>query len=219
MQAQREEGAVINWLSPHAYLQDPLWWEIYESSFPEEERDQKHHFSRALKYNNVKMGACYFQGKMIGIVVVYFMESLPFAFLHYFSIHPDFRRLGLGSLFFQKIMQDVELMLKKNHAEHLGMIWEIEDYSYANDDVEKNLKLSRLGFYIRNDAKLLNIKFIQPAILNCIVPMLLMHHHSDPMLNISAFEYDIAKAIYLEKYHSVNEIPKKTLLKLLKKTL
>jgi GNAT superfamily N-acetyltransferase len=202
----------FEWLSAENFTNAHDWWDIYTQSFPPHERDTKQQLTLALHKHIAQIGCYRINHAMAAIVVLYKMHTPSFAFLHYFAVAKAWRNQNLGSKLFQQLLPEAEKFVLKTSKKSLGLIWEVEDPSEAENDLDKHIQTKRISFYHRQGGKLFNTKFIQPAIGNYPpVPLQLMSHSNNKKLA----EKDIASAIYFQKYQVINGIDTKQLTDLL----
>ena len=76
-----------------------------------------------------------------------FSENGRCCMLDYFAVEPQFRGQGFGSLYLQMIRKE---WLK--NKELRAMIIEIESPAMAEDDIEKEKRIKRRDFYLKNGA-------------------------------------------------------------------
>lgn len=68
--------------------------------------------------------------KVIGIACFYYMPGINVAYLEHIGIMPEFRKRGIGSFFFHKILS----FLEKNHPEIAGVLLEVRQTKEGLDD-------------------------------------------------------------------------------------
>jgi GNAT superfamily N-acetyltransferase len=208
----KEFKGQFDWLSPEELANAHDWWDIYIQSFPPHERDTKQQISLALQKNIAQVGCYRINHAIAAIVVLYRMHSPAFAFLHYFAVAKAWRNQSLGSKLFPLIMEEADKFVLKNNQQTLGLFWEVEDPEAAENDMDRHMQNKRISFYKKLGGKLFKTKFIQPPINNHdIVHLRLMSN----TIEKSVVEKEIAKAIYFQKYQTINGAETKALTGLL----
>jgi hypothetical protein len=204
----------FQWLNHHELQLDSTWWHIYETSFPNAEREPHDLIFAACEKNIIKTGRYVENNETVAISVIQPMHSLPFAFMNYFAIANLHRNRALGSRLFSQLTNAGENFVKEYSENYLGLIWEVENPDTEMNQTEKILKQRRVQFYKRRGALSFKKKFFQPPIGGYhALPMRLMYFATNP---IDYFlENEITKAVYFEKYHAVNHIKMEILLELL----
>ena len=207
----------FEWLKPEDFSEDSAWWSIYQQSFPPKELDDKNQLLDALQHRIVKIGCHRRQDETLAIAVVYPLQAIPCAFLHYFAVAKNFRCQGLGGKLFKGLVHSVPAILSSQNNSHFGLVFEVEDPAAATSLDAKTICEQRIQFYKRHGAHLFKHSFIQPAINGThTVMMRLMYCAPQSNANIHASEKSIAEAIYIEKYQRVNAIPKEIISSLLR---
>ncbi|OGT45736.1 MAG: hypothetical protein A3E83_04700 [Gammaproteobacteria bacterium RIFCSPHIGHO2_12_FULL_41_20] len=206
----------FTWVSLHEWEKDSHWWSIYVKSFPERERDTKNQLTRALKNQWASVGRFRCAGQTIAIAVVYPLKTLPITFLHYFAVAPLLRGQNLGSTLLRSLIVDAHEFNYQHHRESMGLVFEVEDPHYATNEHDRTVRNQRIQFYEKNKAQLLKNTFIQPPInareekiteKNGSLHMRLMYASLQEEMLLFKQEEALARAIYFEKYHVVNDIP------------
>jgi GNAT superfamily N-acetyltransferase len=167
-------------------------FEIYEASFPIEERDPVERIAHAMRRKQEKNRhsehishflAAVDAGRAIGLVMYSYYKKERLGFLFYMATDLDLRGQGLGSWMFKKTMQRLEEDAHFLAGEPpLGMFWEVERPLDAADEAERILRERRIRFYQRNGAVLMDwIDFTAPPLDEDLppVPYYLMFRSSD----------------------------------------
>lgn len=167
-------------------------FEIYEASFPLEERDPVERIANAMRRKqemNRDPGhishflAAVDTGRVIGLVMYSYYKKERLGFLFYMAIHLDLRGQGLGSWMFQQTLHRLEKDADALAGEPpIGMFWEVERPHDATNEAERILRERRIRFYQRNGAVLMDwIDFTAPPLGEDLppVPYYLMFRSSD----------------------------------------
>eukprot|EP01012_Entosiphon_sulcatum_P008223 TRINITY_DN1438_c0_g1_i1.p1 TRINITY_DN1438_c0_g1~~TRINITY_DN1438_c0_g1_i1.p1 ORF type:complete len:441 (-),score=60.25 TRINITY_DN1438_c0_g1_i1:570-1892(-) len=188
---------------------DKLWWEIYEKSFPEVEREPP----EGILLESERFGRVYrirLNGNTAGLAVVHFLQEVPCGYLLYLGVTPSFRSLSLGSKLFSFVFDDVETAYQSAGKECLGLVWEVDPPWNADDVEERETRERRVRFYERLGAADFGGSYLQPPLRGgSPVPMTLMFR---PCGQINAFPEPpqllaIIRAMYWESFHGVNGVP------------
>jgi GNAT superfamily N-acetyltransferase len=162
-------------------------FEIYETSFPIEERDPVERIADAMrriqKKNIAHFLAAVDAGRVIGLVMYSYYKKERLGFLFYMATDLDLRGRGLGSWMFKQTIRRLEEDAHFLVGEPpLGMFWEVERPLDAADEAERILRERRIRFYQRNGAVLMDwIDFTAPPLGEDLppVPYYLMFRSSD----------------------------------------
>jgi GNAT superfamily N-acetyltransferase len=121
--------------------------EIYEASFPADERDDT-----AVLVARILDGErdCYLatgDDQLLGFAVVLPLEGYPVAFLEYLAVASAARNGGIGSHILKRMRRDLA-------ATSDGTLFEVDPPQDADDGGERDLRERRIAFYQRNGAAL-----------------------------------------------------------------
>ena len=132
---------------------------IYEDSFPLEERVPSQNLLKAIhkpdpRGSHLLHYQAMLAGKsVLGIGFISYDKPCRLGFLEYLAVRSDIRSSGLGSRFYQDLVELVKkdgLSSKKGPA--LGLVLEVERPEEAQSEAERSLRTRRIGFYKRNGA-------------------------------------------------------------------
>lgn len=173
-------------------LEDELlydWLLLYETAFPAYERmligdilrivqAQRGPTAIAMKGTETAQALMLVsaQGKFQGLAMYRLIPRLDAAHGLYFAIQPELRNQGLGSAFYQEIVQRVWAM-------HRLLVYEVESPAEARDSEEARLCQQRIELYRRHGAQqLLGVSYQQTVGEHCSpIPMQLMVHLREPL--------------------------------------
>lgn len=146
-------------------------FDIYEYSFPKEQREPINHLrdelsASASKARSGKSGQYALGGLVDGELVVfsifYYDVAHKLSFLSYFAVSQDSKGQGYGSWMFQELLQYLKKTPFKNAK---GLCWEVERPQEANISEIRIIRKKRIAFYEKNGAILLSkIDYIAPPI-------------------------------------------------------
>lgn len=121
------------------------FWEIYESSFPEDERRDQLTQKKILSNKSYKLIPYYKDGHMIGFAALWELGDL--IFLEHLAIKEEFRGNGYGT----KILEDIK------HKHPNKVVLEVEP---PKDDIS----IKRIKFYKKAGFHLNNNHYMQPPL-------------------------------------------------------
>jgi GNAT superfamily N-acetyltransferase len=212
----------FTWVSQEEWLDDKQWWNIYLTSFPENERDTRYQINHALE-NNIAHVGCYKEShQTVAIALIYPLTSIPATYLHYLATDPSYRGKKLGSQLLQQLITESESINHRKHTQSLGLFWEVECPDNTTSEAEKTLRKNRIKFYEKNHAHLLKKTFTQPSVIPTnnlsegeTVVMRLMHatNNHQRIENEKFF----SEALYMEKYHRINQTPQQLIAEFLQR--
>ncbi|MGF3141238.1 GNAT family N-acetyltransferase [Facklamia sp. P13064] len=132
-------------------------WNIYESSFPEDEKRSLNLQLEILKNPNYQMKALEDDGRVVGFIS--FWDIGEYVFIEHFAIDDSFRGRNYGSKFLNTFLNEAD---KK-------IVLEVEK-------PEDNITKRRINFYQRLDFKLNAYDYTQPPLEEGknAIPLLLM---------------------------------------------
>lgn len=130
-------------------------WDIYNSSFPEDEKRNLNSQKKVLKNPRYKMKSLKDDGKVVGFITTWDMND--FLFVEHFAIDEKYRGRSYGKKFLKKLIDKTD----KN------IVLEVEK---PNTTQAKR----RINFYERLNFKLNNYDYKQPAYGKDKEPMPLM---------------------------------------------
>jgi len=117
-------------------------WEIYESSFPSDERRNLNQQTELLKNPLYKFFAAYDNGSIVGIIGTW--QIVDFVFIEHFAIKEGLRGTGLGTSLLNAFIPGKRVVLETERP--------------VNDTTRR-----RIGFYERLGFKLNTYNYTQPA--------------------------------------------------------
>jgi len=178
------------------------WLELYETAFPARERVLVAGLLMQIQEQSQESEGGAFFFAWIGAdeefkgMALYEVEGET-GLLWYLAIDPRWRGLGLGSYFYQALLQDMQ------NRDCRALLFEVEKPEEAEDPEQRLLAERRIRFYQRLGAHLLTgITYLQfvgshvPA-----TPMHLMVHPFEPLKAQQAF--NLAKACFGENLNQV----------------
>ncbi len=147
--------------------------ELYEASFPEDEREPTEKFvewikpvepsKRAETGTNYLLGA--FDDEVLqGFLFYSFYPEPCFAFFVYIAVRPDVRGLGIATIMFKEAERHCEGMAKSIGKQFLAVVGEVERIQDAVDDEDRERRELRLKLFDRLGLSVLSPGYTQPAL-------------------------------------------------------
>jgi ribosomal protein S18 acetylase RimI-like enzyme len=184
----------------------PDWLDLYETSFPPRERLLVSSFLRLLekkeqgKGENIVLSALLDeQGRMAAMAAYQIFVQPPTGYLWYIAVSPALRGNGLGTAYYQAIVEKVFQFTEV-------LLFEVEMPEHCTDAEMRRLAERRIVFYQRNGAALLTgIHYLQSVGSHVPpTPMHLMVHARRPIQAQEA--YEIARGIFGEAVSQVGPL-------------
>jgi len=198
---------------------------IYDQAFPIEVRESHNIFLNSLKYarnrrpNNFRFLIGFKGDQLVSFATGHYLAEVNSGFIVYIVTNPLLRSKGLGS----KTLVKIEELLNKDailagNRSLKAIILETEALVHTNKEKEDCIKRNR--FFERNNYKQFKgIDYLQPPLHfgDSNVPLNLFIKNQQ-RIEITELEIrEAIRAIYKEKYYSVNQIDKDVLNKCLEK--
>ncbi|HLF54158.1 MAG TPA: GNAT family N-acetyltransferase [Candidatus Nanoarchaeia archaeon] len=153
-------------------------WEIYESSFPSDERRDINQQTELLKNPLYKFFAAYDNGSIVGIIGTWQIDD--FVFIEHFAIKEGLRGAGLGTALLNAFIPTKKIVLETERP--------------VTDTAKR-----RIAFYERLGFRLNTYDYTQPAYSSDKkpVPMFLMSYPES--LSVSEFT-EIRRSLHTQVY-------------------
>lgn len=206
--------------SADALAADPAFWRIYDSSFPANEREPQSVILESLRLGTGPVVRARHGETTAGLVIAHLLREPPVIFVVYLAVDPEFRSHGIGPALFEKIWSVGNQRSSELGREAAGMVWEVDIPERAASEKELQRRRGRIAFFGRLGGHLLPVPYYQPPVDGIDpVPMHLMFRPAPGgTLPDSAGCAALIRAIYFEKYHRANGIPRALLQDLLRRT-
>jgi GNAT superfamily N-acetyltransferase len=216
-QAVTRSPVEVNTVGEDDLVRDRVWWEIYQDSFPANEREPAGVIFESLRR---RVGVAYrarSNGATIGIATTHLLMEPAAVFLVYLAADREHRGEGLGADLLELAWRDSTARLVDLGLRPQGMVWEVDPPGATGDPVQLTLRKRRIAFFQRHAGVPLSRPYFQPPLGGGDpVPMQLMFRPAENMpVPHDEMVRALVQAIYLEKYRAINNIPESTLTELL----
>lgn len=133
--------------------------EIYKrwihEHFPENEVKPLKHIYRMWEQDSYCAMGMYDGEELVGYAFFAMAPERNMLLLDYLAVIENYRNLGAGSAFLQKLRQS---FAEYSGISYKGILIETEDVEYAQDNAEREIRQKRDAFYERNGAIRTNVK-------------------------------------------------------------
>jgi hypothetical protein len=146
-----------------------------------------------------------------GLATTHLLTHPPAVFLIYLAAARGERSRGIGSELFRFSWDCGKSRLQAQGLRPLGLIWEIDPLRPDADDAAARQR--RVDFFRRQGGRVLEREYLQPPVNGITpVPMTLMFRPDDgEALPAEATVDELVRAIYFDKYGTVNGIDRSLL--------
>jgi ribosomal protein S18 acetylase RimI-like enzyme len=166
------------------------WLDLYETSFPPEEKVLVSSFLQLLKdkakgeYPDSHMQAVLDdEGRFVALLRFDLINDPGATYLWYIAVHPDARSGGIGSACFQEVVR------RATEAGLRAVVFEVEIPDHSADPERQDCARRRIEFYRRMDCLLLTgIHYMQRVTNQPAIPMYTMIRPIEPVTPQEAFE-------------------------------
>jgi hypothetical protein len=189
------EHTTFEALTPEMLEEDAAFWEIYDYSFPPEEREPREVIVRSLGVGGVAVRAVH-DGRTVGLATTQRLVGPDAVFLVYLGLDRAFRGSGLGAT-----LAEATYVLSATPTS-LGMVWEVDDPDMLVSPEELVVRQRRVRFFSRLGGRIMDTPYRQPPVDGVrSVQMRLMWRGAGDL------PAGVVTAIYFQKYGAVNGIP------------
>lgn len=204
---------ILDCPSAEELAEDQRWWAIYVDSFPPEEREPQSVILDSLRASVGFAFRARLRGRTVGIASTHLLLQPAAAFLVYLAIDEQQRSSGYGGSLLEYAWSASAKRSRERGYSPLGLIWEVDIPGAAATPAEKLLRQRRVAFFQRHGGILLPHIYRQPPVNGTeAVPMQLMFRPAPGVPPPGDQTIDaLIRAMYLEKYGTVNKLPRKTL--------
>jgi len=203
-----------------ALASDAEFWQLYDSAFPANEREPREVIQESVQRGVGVIVRARQNGHTVGLATGHLLREPPVVFVVYLAVVPELRSHRLGSTLFEKLWTEAAASYAARGDSAAGMVWEVDIPERARSAQEVEKSRRRIGFFTRLGGHLLPDTYFQPPVDGVTsVPMHLMYRPApDDRSPGRTASSALVHAMYFEKYHQANGIPKEVLNELLHKS-
>ncbi|HWR51806.1 MAG TPA: hypothetical protein VN428_11905, partial [Bryobacteraceae bacterium] len=176
---------------------DPEWWDIYEHSFPPEEREPPR-----VILDSVASGAgLAFRARRGGataaIATTHLLHRPPAVFLVYLAVESGRRNTGTGGKLLEYTWSASAEKLRERGIHPLGLVWEVDPPGSGAFPASDGLRQRRISFFETHGGILLCRPYLQPPVNGPeSVPMRLMFRPAGGSMPDAATIEGLVRGIY-----------------------
>jgi hypothetical protein len=192
-------------------LADKTWWQIYNDSFPSSEREPPDVILKSVLCGSGMAFRARHGGLTSGLATTHLLTNPAAVFLVYLAVSRKERNQGIGAELFRFAWQSGATRLRAQHLQPYGMIWEVDAPQLDND--ADSTRQRRISFFHRHGGRILDRPYLQPPVDGiAAVPMRLMFHPAEGKgIPTPDTVEALVRAIYFDKYGTINEIDRSIL--------
>jgi GNAT superfamily N-acetyltransferase len=168
-------------------------FEIYESSFPANERQSLDTINFRLRTGKEVLFAAKLQNEIVGIGFLFDLLGSDFLLLDYLAVKESHRGKQIGEALFSHLKRYAEL--RKKH-----LLMEVDDPEFGHDKIQTH---KRIAFYQKNGAMVLeDVKYILPALDGTVTTeqILMFVPYFSKRQFLAGEIKDLVKLLYAELY-------------------
>jgi len=199
---------------------DSALWQLYDSAFPSTEREPRSVILDTLRRGDgiavrARQGA-----HTVGLALAHMLRHPPALFIVYLAVVPELRSRHIGAALFEELWTAGSKSYAARGTPAEGMVWEVDVPERASSEQGLEQSRRRIAFFRRLGGAVLPGSYVQPPVDGVVsVPMHLMFRPArGKPLPDDAARSALVRALYFEKYHGANGIPKAVLQDLLGQT-
>ena len=210
----------IDSCSADALAADDGFWQLYDSSFPSGEREPRNVIVDSVRKGIALAVRARIEDRTVGLTTANLLREPPVLLMVYLAVSREFRSRHIGTTLFEAVWGTGKERYSEWGLIPKGMTWEVEIPERASADQEFEERLRRIEFFARLGAHVLPRPYVQPPVDGIAsVPMHLMFWPTSGKSQSDSSELSaLIRAIYFEKYHAANGIPRGVLEDLLRKS-
>jgi hypothetical protein len=199
--------------SVDALAADVEFWQLYESAFPSCEREPRSVILDSLRKGLGFVLRANAGGRTVGLACVHLLRERPVPFLVYLAVAVEVRSRHIGAALFQDVWARAQDRYSEWGLSPKGIVWEVDIPERASSEQELQQSRRRVAFFARLGGHIMPGHYVQPPVDGIApVPMHLMFWPAPglPLPDDSDLS-GLIRAIYFEKYHAANGIPRAVL--------
>ena len=203
--------SAVECITAEEFRADDTWWRIYEDSFPASEREPLEVILGSVLCGAGMVFRARDGGLTSGLVTIHLLTNPAAVFLVYLAVGRKERNQGIGAELFRFAWQAGATRLRAQHLEPSGMIWEV-DLPQSGDSAD-SARQRRIRFFQRHGGQTLDQTYLQPPVDGiAAVPMKLMFRPAEGERTPTADTVEaLVRAIYFDKYGTINKIDRSLL--------
>ena len=216
--AELPNDIVIESADARALAGDDRFWQLYQDSFPANEREPREVILATVEREAGFVLRARAGTSTVGLAVAHLLRKPAAIFVVYLAVDPTWRSRHLGTAILNAVDGVGTERLASQGLEPIGMVWEIDD---PGDDVpgaEHAIRLRRRAFFERAGGRPLDVRYTQPPVdgRTPVRMQLMFRPRATAGLPDRTAATELIRAIYFEKYHTMNGIPAAVLTALLR---
>ena len=181
--------------------------QIYEGSFPPEERESTSSFVKALKkkvcgeYNRFHFTIVEKDSKVAAMSVCEYVPEACLGFFSYMAVDKQYRSQGIGHFLYEVMLKNVEMdAFCQNRSELMGCVYEVDRVEDMKSSEDEETRKRRLRFYYSLGSYVVEgVDYYQPS-LGMGKPPVRMHLMFHP-IHCSELNNDLARYIVESTYY------------------
>lgn len=206
--------------SADTLVADGSFWQLYDSAFPSTEREPRSVILETLRRGDGVAVRARHGVRTIGLALAHMLRHPPVLFVVYLGVVPDLRSRHIGAALFEELWTAGSRSYSERGIEAEGLVWEVDIPERATSEQVLQQGRRRIAFFTRLGGEVLPGSYVQPPVNGTVsVPMHLMFRPAPgKLLPDDAARSALVRALYFEKYHGANGIPRAVLQNLLAQT-
>lgn len=195
-------------------------WQLYDSAFPSTEREPRRVILDTLRRGDGVAVRARQGAHTVGLALAHMLRHPPALFIVYLAVVPELRSRHIGAALFEELWTAGSRSYAARGTPAEGMVWEVDVPERATTEQGLQQGRRRIAFFTRLGGELLPGNYVQPPVDGTVsVPMHLMFRPAHgKSLPDDAARSALVRALYFEKYHGANGIPRAVLQNLLGQT-
>jgi len=197
---------------------DGALWQLYDSAFPSTEREPRSVILDTLRRGDGVAVRARQSANTVGLALAHMLRHPPALFIVYLAVVPELRSRHIGAALFEELWTAGSRSYAARGTPAEGMVWEVDVPERATSEQSLQQGRRRIAFFTRLGGEVLPGGYVQPPVDGTVsVPMHLMFRSArGKLVPDDAVRSALVRALYFEKYHGANGIPRAVLQNLLK---
>jgi hypothetical protein len=210
----------LRMLDSAALTQNQAWWDIYQDSFPDSEREPRSVLISAVELGRAIAIEAQNAATTVGIASATLLHDPPAVFLSYIASAGSMRGSGIGKRLFDYTWIAGASALEESGHTDACMICEVEKPNLATTPDDTAIRDRRFRFFLGLGGIVLSRAYFQPALLGRDPVALALIYFDRHQLGEpdGARQEALVRAIYRERYEAINKLDRTMLAELLMRT-